>query len=311
MNFEELGLTLKREREKKGLTIEVVMEATKISRTNIVAMENGDRSTLPHSVYTKGFVKSYARYLGLDSNELCMIVDREYQNESDGPEEHIYEVSPAAEKAFQEPEAKEGKRKSVWPLLMVLIFLGIVVVLLVMNLNGDNREDKAEPQVSTEVIEQADPVDPSAPERAAEETDQEMTAEAESEVDQAEIAASDEETAPGPGPKPEVKPEVKVEEKPVTQLVDEAPKPDSQKYDHFLVIRATTEKGCWIGLWKGDDTDMYRDYVLKQGEPLRLMFNSPRRIRIGNVSGVSVTYNGQPYVLDIAKGNIQTLRFGE
>lgn len=39
MNFEELGLTLQREREKKGLSIEVVMEATKISRTNLVAME--------------------------------------------------------------------------------------------------------------------------------------------------------------------------------------------------------------------------------------------------------------------------------
>ena len=56
------------------------MEATKISRTNIVAMEGGDRSALPLPVYAKGFVKSYARYLGLDADELCMVVDREFQD---------------------------------------------------------------------------------------------------------------------------------------------------------------------------------------------------------------------------------------
>ena len=56
---------------------------------------------------------------------------------------------------------------------------------------------------------------------------------------------------------------------------------------------------------------MARDFgVLKQGEPLRLMFNHARRIRIGNASGVTVSYNGQPYPLDLKRGNIQTLTFG-
>jgi len=40
------------------------------------------------------------------------------------------------------------------------------------------------------------------------------------------------------------------------------------------------------------------------------MFNSPRRIRIGNVAGVTMTYNGKPYALDSSQGNIQTLTFG-
>lgn len=120
--------------------------------------------------------------------------------------------------------------------------------------------------------------------------------------------------------------EVEKDEKVVAKPVEPAKKVDSKKvvvpkaetskkikkqqYDHVLIIRAISDKGCWIGVWRGNETAMARDFVLKQGEPLRLMFNNPRRIRIGNASGVSVTYNGKPYSLDAAKGNIQTLKFG-
>lgn len=329
MDFQELGQTLKQEREKKGLSIEVVMEATKISRTNIVAMESGDRDSLPHPVYTKGFVKSYARYLGLDPVELSMAVDQEYQDELDGPEERIYEVSPAAEKAFQETDAPELKRKPQWPLMLVLVFLAVIVVLLIMNLNGNKgADDKKEAQVSTETVEKApSPIAESeesatpemkdaiageadAPEQADEATDEAIS--------QEEAAAADENAAAPevkvepktkPESKPESKPEPVVEATPVVQVA--ANTPEGQEYDHVVVVRATTEKGCWIGVWKGDETKMYRDYVLKNGEPLRLMFNTLRRVRIGNVAGVTVTYNGKAYSLDKAAGNIQTLRFGE
>ncbi len=337
MDFKELGQALKEEREKKGLSIEMVMEATKISRTNIVAMESGDRNTLPHPVYTKGFVKSYARHLGLDADELSMVVDREYQDESDGPEEQIYEVSAAAERAFQETDAPERKGKSKWPLILVLIFLVVIIVLLVMNLNSNKSEEpvkeaqtssesveKTEPPVST--VEEVAPVDEPANDEQAtsEDTATEEDVAATDETAQADPSIIEENTAEAkpeeeasvaskpevkPESKPEPKPEAAIQKQPETKVV--AAKPEKQKYDHLVVIRATSEKGCWIGLWKGDETKMYRDYVLKQGEPLRLMFNTLRRIRIGNVAGVTVTYNGKPYSMDGAQGNIQTLRFGE
>jgi len=330
MNFQELGQALKEERERKGLSIEVVMEATKISRTNIVAMESGDRSTLPHPVYAKGFVKSYARYLGLDAEELSMVVDQEYQDEADGPEEQIYEVSPAAEKAFQDGDSPESKKRSVWPLLLVFVFLIGVAVLLVMNFKGKDNEEQAVSNPTVEQVEEVEkPVMPEsevAPESVVEDSKEEVAAE---EVTIAEEPATEEQTIaseetiteaveakpatvvkpePKPELKPEPKPEPKVEKKPEVKQVEVKPK--KQKYDHMLVIRATTEKGCWIGVWRGDETKMARDFVLKQGEPLRLMFNSPRRIRIGNAAGVSVMYNGKAYPLNEAKGNIQTLRFG-
>lgn len=328
MNFQELGLTLKHERERKGLSIEVVMEATKISRTNIVAMENGDRNTLPHPVYTKGFVKSYARYLGLDDSEFSMVVDREYQDEMDGPEEHVYEVSAAAEKAFQDTEYPERKGKSKWPLLLVAVVLIILAALLFLNLRGGDKVVSVEEvSPSSEVVESASEVEQPAAEEVVEEAQRSNEDEAvKADPDERGDAVKAEESVAEP--EEEQTPAAQVEEassaavEPITtpeaediesaSTTEEAiSKPSNQKYDHVIIIRATTDKGCWIGLWKGDETKMYRDYVLKKGEPLRLMFNTLRRIRIGNAAGVTVTYNGQPYSLDDAKGNIQTLRFGE
>lgn len=328
MNFEELGLTLKREREKKGLSIERVMEATKISRSNITAMEAGDRSAMPHPVYAKGFVKSYARYLGLDADELSMVVDREFQEEGEFPEEFGYDVAPQAEKAFQEPSIVEGKKKNHWPLFLVVVLLVGVITLLVVNFTG-NRPEEAEVVVAEETIEEVQPSVEEEPESAQvasgteDDASVEMTDEAVGDNgeqgDEMAVAPDQPEANQPDAVQPEAVPESEPEPEQPAEAVSPAPEPveeeaaqkqEEPKYDHMLVIRATTDKGCWIGVWKGDETDMYRDFVLKNGEPLRLNFNTPRRIRIGNASGVTVTYNGESYELDPARGNIQTHRFG-
>jgi len=333
MDFKELGLALKEERERQGLSIGVVMESTKISRTNIVAIENGDRSSLPHPVYARGFIKSYARFLGLDAEELAMVVDREYVDQAGGPEEHIYEVSPAAEKAFHDRDTSDRKKRPVWPWLLILACLVVAGVLIFMNFKSkDSAVQAPEPKAQTE--QPADMTPPAAEEQGAPAVQTEEAAEVPAEMPEvkaeetapaapveepaaqpAEIApkpTAPEKPAKAPAPTPTPAPAVKpVPEEAIERGDDQTQmSQDDQVYDHVLIIRATTEKGCWIGVWKGDETDMSRDFVLREGEPLRLLFNSPRRIRIGNVAGVSVIYNGQPYQLDATKSNIQTLRFG-
>jgi len=320
MDFQELGQTLKQERERQGLSIGGVMESTKISRTNIVAIENGDRSSLPHPVYAKGFVKSYARFLGLDAEELSMVVDQEYVDQADGPEEQIYEVSPAAEKAFQDSDSPEKTSRPIWPIVLVLLVLVLAGVLIFMNLNGDDTK-QSEPEAQTEQMQQpAEMVPPASFEEKQVAMEEEKPVEEPATPPQEDVAVSDgaaEEVVPQEEAAPEetvpLAPVVPVPqpEKPVEQSAPAVEtQPEKQKYAHMLVIRAVTEKGCWVGVWRGNDTNMSRDFVLQEGEPLRLMFNNPRRIRIGNVAGVTVTYNGKPYKLDASTSNIQTLRFG-
>jgi cytoskeleton protein RodZ len=328
MTFQELGEILKNEREAKGLTVKAVMEATKISRVIILALESGDRSALPHPVYTKGFVKSYARLLGLDPDELSMVVDREYQMEPPEAGDVSYDVAPNAEKAFQDNDmGSVRRRRSVWPTILIVLALAGAAVILVLNLNKAKLPEVSTPAPAEQSVQPAEP-GPAAPEAVAPETapaaDQVAPEAAPAEeqggmeeTDQAPAAepapaapapaeaepAQEQAVAPAPAPAPA---EAVDEEAAITQ----EGAPAEPKYDHVVIIRATTDKGCWIGVWRGEETKMARDFVLRKGEPLRLMFNSPRRIRIGNVSGVTVTYNGKPYALDGAKGNIQTLTFG-
>jgi len=328
MNFEELGQTLKEERERRGLTVAAVMEATKISRTNIEAMESGDRSMLPHPVYAKGFVKSYARFLGLDADELGMVMDREFQDQECEPRDPGYDVSPSAEKAFHGRvcATPEGRRSRV-VLVVALLFLLAVVGLLVFSFSAGDRDippqtTGAEHSGTDGPESLLDEAGMNQPETPVEEVEAEGAPgavsgpENPSETSSGGPApsASDARAMAGSGAAPSEALSAGAADR-TAEPDDEGfstsdVEADTQKYDHVVIIRATTPKGCWIGVWQGEETNMSRDFVLREGEPLRLMFNSPRRIRIGNVAGVTVTYNGKPYPLENARGNIQTLRFG-
>jgi cytoskeleton protein RodZ len=92
MNLLDLGGLLKQERERRGLTVRDVMDATKISRRNLNALEDGAVKLLPHPVYLKGYVRNYARMVGLDPEPLVAIVDQQ----SDGDSGYVPQVpSPA------------------------------------------------------------------------------------------------------------------------------------------------------------------------------------------------------------------------
>ena len=61
-------LDLKSVRESKGLTLKDIFERTRISVTNLEAIENGNFHKLPPPVFTKSFIKIYAKTLGIDDS---------------------------------------------------------------------------------------------------------------------------------------------------------------------------------------------------------------------------------------------------
>ena len=64
------GEELRREREIRGISLKEIADATKISKRFLDAIERNDHKTLPAPVFTRGFVREYARYLGLNSEEM-------------------------------------------------------------------------------------------------------------------------------------------------------------------------------------------------------------------------------------------------
>src|SRR5450759_3558980 len=64
------GEELRREREIRGISLKEIADATKISKRFLEAIERNDHRTLPAPVFTRGFVREYARYLGLSAEDI-------------------------------------------------------------------------------------------------------------------------------------------------------------------------------------------------------------------------------------------------
>lgn len=64
------GEELRREREIRGISLKEIADATKVSKRFLEAIERNDHKTLPAPVFTRGFVREYARYLGLNSDDM-------------------------------------------------------------------------------------------------------------------------------------------------------------------------------------------------------------------------------------------------
>ena len=64
-----LGEKIRQAREERGISISEVAEQTRISALYLESIENDDYRPLPGGIFNKGFVKSYAKHLGLDEQE--------------------------------------------------------------------------------------------------------------------------------------------------------------------------------------------------------------------------------------------------
>lgn len=64
------GEELRREREIRGISLKEIADATKISKRFLDALERNDHHALPAPVFTRGFVREYSRYVGLNSEEM-------------------------------------------------------------------------------------------------------------------------------------------------------------------------------------------------------------------------------------------------
>lgn len=63
------GERMQREREMRNITLDEIATSSKISARMLRALEEEDFDKLPGGIFNKGFVRSYARYLGIDEEQ--------------------------------------------------------------------------------------------------------------------------------------------------------------------------------------------------------------------------------------------------
>ncbi len=77
--MESLGQALQIERVRRGLELEQLAECTRINPSLLEAMEANHFELLPGGVFTRSFVRQYARALNLDEEQAMASFEREFQ----------------------------------------------------------------------------------------------------------------------------------------------------------------------------------------------------------------------------------------
>jgi len=116
--MESPGKYLKDERERQELSLKAVSKFTRIREHHLRAIEEDRYDLLPSSVYVKGFLTLYAKYLRLDPKEVLL----RYQKFIE--ETHL-------PKSVETPPKKVSPKKKVspWPLYSLIGVLSLFVAL--------------------------------------------------------------------------------------------------------------------------------------------------------------------------------------
>lgn len=127
---ESLGEDFQKAREGKGLTLDDAASKTRILPYYLKAVEENNYARLPDEVFAKGFVRSYARILGMD--EAAVIKKFE---ESGG----LFYAKRAERETLKQRLQEEERRKRINRNIVIgLVGVALVVLLVLI---GQERED--------------------------------------------------------------------------------------------------------------------------------------------------------------------------
>ena len=136
----EIGGSLREARLKRGLTPADVQKAIRIRDRYLQALEEERWELLPGDAYVKGFLRTYADYLGLDAN---LYVD-EYNNRFAHDDEPLL-----VPERFARSGPRFGGTGFLRPVVVVGAILAIVVAVAVWRLGGSSGDKQATPPAST------------------------------------------------------------------------------------------------------------------------------------------------------------------
>jgi hypothetical protein len=125
-----LGKTLRDARNRRRIDLAQVEASTKIRARFLRALENEEWDVLPGETYARGFIRTYANYLGLDGTRLAEEHRRDVG--ASRPGERLPSLDPAPV-----PVRGPRRRRRVPPrVLAALVSLGLVAALVIAGLSS-------------------------------------------------------------------------------------------------------------------------------------------------------------------------------
>jgi cytoskeletal protein RodZ len=109
-----LGQELKRRREERGITLSEISEATRIVTRFLKAIEEDNFSALPGGIFTRSFIRAYAKHVGMDEEEAIALYRQQVGTNESGQEQLEAERQVLSD--FSSPSLQAtGKERHRWP----------------------------------------------------------------------------------------------------------------------------------------------------------------------------------------------------
>jgi len=120
--MESIGRYLRRERELRQVSLEELAQTTRIPFKMLQHIEDDDFEKLPGEIFARGFLKCYARALGIGSDEVLAVYGQQNRR--------VAAVTPAPIMAIQPPE--RGRRFGIAIALVILLILFTLALSIVL-----------------------------------------------------------------------------------------------------------------------------------------------------------------------------------
>jgi cytoskeleton protein RodZ len=255
------GDRLRREREMRGITLDEITESTKISRRHLEALEGEHFDQLPGGVFNKGFVRAYARFLGIDEDQAVADYSAA-SNEQPEPENKFpLEI-------HEEPNRELNPRRSKLPLVFAVAALVGVLVGYFFFLKSKSHGPEA--------------TQPGGAQASSAPAPEPVTVKPPTQVRATPVTADHTPVAPAP-----VKPA-----KQTQPAVEAAAAPPAKKpAEKTFVVLIKAKEDAWVSIVADGKSVMQkvliadRKKLVKAGKQIVL--------RTGNAGGIDVSFNGK------------------
>ncbi|HZD59614.1 MAG TPA: RodZ domain-containing protein [Anaerolineae bacterium] len=266
MQTEAIGEVLAEARRELGKSIKEVELGTKIRSRYIEALERDDFESLPGDIYAKGFIKTYAIYLGLDPRPLI----QQYKG--------LYEQQNSYDVAHMSANMRIAtKKRPRWfkPIIGFGIVAAIFIVLIAWGALQSGSSNK-QPLKAWDI-------------RARGNTDTTVAATTTSTTHKRAVIGNEETDSDNAEPRGDA---VSDQEKHTTSTtIPDSKTTDNGKTDVTVKLTGINDTGSWVRV-KVDGENKFEG-LITDGESKLFKADETIQVRVGNAPGLEVMYNGK------------------
>jgi transcriptional regulator with XRE-family HTH domain len=126
----DIGADLRRARMSRDMSVEDISRATKITQTLIRAIESDDFAKLPGGLFTRGYLRAYAREVGLNAEEIIERYRGGFEAAASPPVEAPAQQKPepVSHSRYLAPVADDGSRSRHVQILQLCLILMMVAL---------------------------------------------------------------------------------------------------------------------------------------------------------------------------------------